>query len=282
MKKIWMVGAAIFLLLALTTDAYAATLTINPDSTTSGNLVTVEGDGFSAGHVDLICEVNDFRIPVNPVNGKYAYSLVKFNISNANTEFRINASPVEDNMVIKVKRFWWTPYWTIDGNKHGFVFAYDGATKTAEVTRGMPTPEGVYNVLTVTGTTASGGGPGGFAESVSMNMRLRLRVTAASGFTTVIDTHGIPAGVYTVTAIDEDMNSATATLMISLNGDVNKDGSVNAYDCVCIARYVLGIPGYDGTTLNLDAANVDGEDGITIDDARYLARYLVGLETVLH
>jgi hypothetical protein len=59
--------------------------------------------------------------------------------------------------------------------------------------------------------------------------------------------------------------------------DVSKDGYVGVYDCVCIARYDLGVPGYDGTTLNIDAADVNGDGIVDLRDARCLARLLIGL-----
>ena len=266
------------ILVAFVAPASAATLTITPDTTASGAFVIIEGAGFGANEeVTITSTVTGFKIPVS-WDGKYAYSLVDFNISQENTSFSLSAREVVDDMELKVKRFWWTPYWTLDENELGFVFTYD-ATHTSTVTRGMPTPEGVYCVITVTGSVVEAPTVTGYVENVTMSATITKGATIDStgGFKEVIDTHGIPAGTYTITA-----DAAEATLILSLKGDVNKDGAVGAYDCACIARYVVGIPGYDATTLNLDAADVDGIPGVTIDDARYLARYLVGLETELH
>jgi hypothetical protein len=147
----------------------------------------------------------------------------------------------------------------------------------------MPTPTGVYCVVTVTGTAVAGPPLTGYVQNVTLNATITKKVTtdATGGFKEVIDTHGVPAGTYTIKATNSTV-SAEDTLTLSLCGDANKDGDVGAYDCVCIARYVVNIPGYTADTLNLNAANVDGSDGVTIEDARYLARYLVGLETELH
>jgi len=191
---------------------------------------------------------------------------------------------VEDDMILKVKRFWWTPYWTIDENGElGFTFIRDNITNTSIVTRGMPTPTGVYCVVTVTGTAVAAPTVTGYVQNVTLNATIIKKVMTndTGGFKEVIDTHGIPAGRYTINATNSTVY-AGATLTLSLCGDANKDGDVGAYDCVCIARYVAEIPGYDADTLNLNAANVNGIDGVTIEDARYLARYLVGLETKLH
>ena len=262
----------------------AATLTVTPDSTTSGALVTIEGTGFGANEeVTITSTVTGFKIPVSGTDGKYAYSLINFNISQENTSFSLSVREVQNDMVIKVKRFWWTPYWTIDENELGFTFTRNDATNTSTVTRGMPMPTGVYCVVTVTGTAVAGHPPTGYVQNVTLNATITKKTwTNNTGwFKGVIDTHGIPAGTYTITATNSTVH-AEDTLTLSLCGDGNKDGDVGAYDCVCIARYVAEIPGYDAETLNLNAANVNGTGGVTIDDARYLARYLVGLETELH
>lgn len=281
MKQIAIVA---LILVAFVAPASAATLTVTPSSTTSGALVTIEGTGFGANEeVTITSAVTGFKIPVSGIDGKYAYSLVDFNISQENTSFSLGAREVEDDMVLKVKRFWWTPYWTIDGNELGFTFTRDDATNTSVVTRGMPTPTGVYCVLTVTGTAVAAPTVTGYVQNVTLNATITKKVTtnATGGFTEVIDTHGTPAGTYTINATNNTVY-AEGTLILSLCGDANKDGDVGAYDCVCIARYEAEIPGYDGDTLNLNAADVDGSGGVDINDARYLARYLVGLETKLY
>ena len=287
-----MIIAAIMILFVVA-PASAATLTVTPDSTTSGALVTIEGTGFGANEeVNITSTVTDFKIPVSGTDGRYAYSLVDFNISQENTSFSLSVREVEDDMILKVKRFWWTPYWTIDENGElGFTFTRDDTTNTSTVTRGMPTPTGVYCVVTVTGTAVAAPTATGYVQNVTLNATVTKKVMTndTGGFKEVIDTHGIPAGNYTINATNSTVY-AEATLMLSLCGDANKDGDVGAYDCVCIARCVAEIPGYcdkvndeyTSDTLNLAAADVDGEAGVTIDDARYLARYLVGLETELH
>lgn len=275
---------AALIMLFVIAPVSAATLTVTPNSTTSGALVTLEGTGFGANkEVTITSTVTGFKIPVSGTDGKYAYSLVDFNISQENTSFSLGVREVQNDMVIKVKRFWWTPYWTIDHNMIGFVFTRNDSTNTSTVTRGMPTPTGVYCVVTVTGTAIAAPTVTGYVENVTLNATITKKTwtNSTGGFKEVIDTHGIPAGTYTINATNSAV-SAEGTLTLSLCGDANRDGDVGAYDCVCIARYVAEIPGYDAETLNLNAADVDGVGGVTINDARYLARYLVGLETELH
>jgi len=283
-RKMKQMAIAALILLFVIAPASAATLTVTPDSTTSGALVTLEGTGFGATEeVTITSTVTGFKIPVSGTDGRYAYSLVEFNISQENMSFSLSVREVENDMILKVKRFWWTPYWTIDENELGFIFTRDGATNTSTVTRGMPTPTGVYCVITVTGTAVAAPTVTGYVQNVTLNATITKKVTtdATGGFTDVIDTHGVPAGTYIINATNSTVY-AEDTLTLSLCGDANKDGDVGAYDCVCIARKVAGIPGYDAETLNLNAADVDGSVGVTINDARYLARYLVGLETDLN
>ena len=61
----------------------------------------------------------------------------------------------------------------------------------------------------------------------------------------------------------------------SVNGDANNDGVVDTVDCMYIAKYVIGITGFE--TINEDAADVDGDGEITIADAMYLAKHIIGI-----
>lgn len=262
---------AAIMLVAFVGSVSAATLTVTPDTAVSGAFVTIEGEGFAsftAVDVNVSCKK---KIPFgNP--GEYSQGLQKFNISNENTAFSVKVWPVQDDFAIKVKRFWWTPYWTIDHDMMGFDFEYDPVTNTATVTRGMPIPTGVYETIDVTGTAVDG------ATTLNICTVVTQEVTtdASGGFKEVIDTHGIPAGTHTVNATD-GVIYAEATQTLSLDADVSGDGYVGVYDCVCIARYVLKVPGYDETTLNIDEADINGDGVVDLRDARCLARQLIGL-----
>ena len=271
-RKTEKVIIAAIILIAFVGAVSAATLTVTPDTAVSGSFVTIEGAGFEANKEATISStVTGFRIPVLE-DGKYAHSLVGFNISDEHTSFSLSVREVENDMKINVKRFWWTPYWTIDHDMMGFVFSYDPVTHTATVTRGMPTPTGVYEVIDVMGNAVDG------ATTVTMTATVTRKVMtdASGGFKEVIDTHGIPAGTYTINATD-GVVYAEAMPTLSLDADVSKDGYVGVYDCVCIARYVLSVPGYDTTTLNIDVADINGDGIVDLRDARCLARQLIGL-----
>lgn len=260
-------------------SAGAATLTVTPSSCTSGTFVEIKGEGFQPGETVTLESTCTCRKPV--VEGEVECCLQEFNISNENTGFSLSVSPVKENVALYIKRSWYSIYWTIDHNMMGFVFDYDPATHTSTVTRGKPTPMGVYKVIDVIGKAVDG------VCDVEMKTTISTEVTAdgAGKFTDFVDTLGIPAGAYKIKAKGQTSGEyAETTLNLLLKGDVGGDGYVGAYDCVCIARYVVGIPGYTADTLNLDlySADVNGDGKVDIRDARYLARYLVGLESVLH
>jgi len=261
---------AILLGFAVIPVASAATLTITPSTAVSGDLVTIEGAGFTPNAAVTIESTCTCEKPV--VSGKCECSLKKFNISTEETGFSLSVSEVKDNVKINAKRFWWTPYWTIDHNMMGFVFSYDLSTHTSTVTRGMPTPTGVYEVIDVIGNAVDG------ATTCTMTTTVTKRVTtdATGGFREVFDTHGIPAGTYTVTA-----DGTTATLNLTTTpempegADVSRDGYVGVYDCVCIARYVLSVPGYDETTLNIAVADINGDEEVDLRDKSLLPFQLI-------
>lgn len=60
-----------------------------------------------------------------------------------------------------------------------------------------------------------------------------------------------------------------------LNGDVNDDGEVNMQDAIYIAKYTIGIPGFE--TINEEAADVNGNGVIGLGDAMYLAKHVLGV-----
>ena len=281
------IAIAVIILVAFVAPASAATLTVNPSSCTSGTLVEIEGEGFGATETVTLESTCTCRKPV--VDGEAECCLTEFNISNENTIFSLSVSEVKDNVTIHLTGwtwFWWGPHLTINSAiaelypALGFVFTYDPVTHTSNVTRWKYTPVGIYSI-DVMADAIDG------VCDVEMKTTVTMEVTTdgAGRFKAVIDTQGIPAGAYTIKATGQTSGeSAVSTSNLLLKGDVSRDGYVGAYDCVCIARWVVGIPGYNAATLNLDlyTADVSGDGTVNIFDARYLARYLVGLETVLH
>ena len=275
------IAIAVIILVAFVAPASAATLTVTPSSCTSGTLVEIEGEGFGANEIVTLESTCTCWKPV--VDGETECCLHKFNISNENTSISLIVSDVKENVVIHLTGwtwFWWGPSLTIDHDMLGFVFTYDPVAHTSKVDRGKTTPVGIYSI-DVMGKAIAG------VCDVEMKTTVKTEVTAdgAGKFTEFIDTHGIPAGAYTIKATGQTSGeSAVATSNLLLKGDVSRDGYVGAYDCVCIGRYEIGIPGYTAATLNVDlyTADVSGDGTVDIFDARYLARYLVGLETVLH
>lgn len=61
---------------------------------------------------------------------------------------------------------------------------------------------------------------------------------------------------------------------VGKNGDVNADRTVDSYDCVHIARWMVGVEGYE---LKEGAADVSGDGIVDAYDCVYLARHIAGI-----
>jgi len=64
------------------------------------------------------------------------------------------------------------------------------------------------------------------------------------------------------------------TYTAALNGDVNGDGNVTITDAMYLAKHVLGITGFE--IIIVGAADVNGDGVINIADAMYLAKHVLG------
>ena len=64
------------------------------------------------------------------------------------------------------------------------------------------------------------------------------------------------------------------TYTAALNGDVNGDGNVTITDAMYLAKHVLGITGFE--VIIVGAADVNGDGVINIADAMYLAKHVLG------
>ena len=65
------------------------------------------------------------------------------------------------------------------------------------------------------------------------------------------------------------------TYLTFLNGDVNGDGEVTLSDAMYLAKHVIGIPGFEDIVEA--AADVNGNGEIEISDAMYLAKHVLGI-----
>jgi hypothetical protein len=177
------------------TTTTVTSLTVRPQSVNAGDFVTIEGTGFEANKtVTLSCSVSDFEIDVS--DGEYEYSLEEFNLSDSNTGISLSVREVEDNMTVNITTSLGLVY-TINNssNEYGLVFDYDSTNKTATVYSTESLPVGIYKLIEVSGTAV------GDATDVYMDITVNNRVTtdAKGYFETIIDTHGIPTGEYTIT-----------------------------------------------------------------------------------
>lgn len=111
-----------------------------------------------------------------------------------------------------------------------------------------------------------------------------------SGQITLLEVNFAPGSVYsecalevTVTSLEDattDCNpipyaTSNGKYVSLLNGDVNDDGEVNMQDAIHIAKYVIGVPGFE--TINEEAADVNGNGRIGLGDAMYLAKHILGV-----
>jgi len=65
------------------------------------------------------------------------------------------------------------------------------------------------------------------------------------------------------------------TYLTFLNGDVNGDGEVTLFDAMYLAKHVIGITGFE--EIVEAAADVNGNGEIEISDSMYLAKHVLGI-----
>ncbi len=83
-----------------------------------------------------------------------------------------------------------------------------------------------------------------------------------------------------VTIVDETLTCAEPEIAVSM-GDANGDNRINPLDVVCFRRYLAGWTDY--ADLNPDVLDLNGLDGVTVNDAIALARHIAkwkGYETI--
>jgi len=238
-----------FSMVAFTGMASAAILTVTPDQVVIGEPVTVEGNGFGANEaVTLSSSVSDFVITVS--GSTYVYRLEDFYLSDSNTLFSLSAREVEDDMTINIT----TSSWSVQlinkssGSIFGLLFGYDAANKTASVSTGESPPVDIYKLIEVSGTVS-----GSATTHVYMNFIVTNNVTAnATGyFKSVIDTHGIPAGEYEITA-----DGVNATLNVTAPSTHTLTTGWNLISVpLNLSSWVLGNESVVGDPLNVTPKN---------------------------
>ena len=265
------IAIALIILVAFVAPASTTpALTVEPPDATVGNPVTITGTGFNASENVTLKTIVTCWKPV--VGGKCECCLKDIEIRKG-VRFTLSVQKVTDNVTIYIKKGI-LPTWTITPGFPGFTFSYTPHTSTVS---SVKVPIGGKYRIDILGDAVAG------EENCTMTTTTVMELTAnASGnFTLVdIDTTGIPICNFTINATGETSGSAEAQLNLSLLGDPSKDGQRNAYDCACIARYWAGISGYDNSTIcyNAAAGLAPPCDQVTLEDARYLAEWLIGLQ----
>ena len=179
------------------TTTTVTNLTVRPLSVNVGDFVTIEGTGFEANKtVTLSCSVSGFEVPIS--GNKYEYRLEEFNLSDSNTSFSLSVRAVKNDMKVRVKKQGWAQSVLINEDEYGFEFDYNETTNTSIVSIPMPIDPsytGIYELIEVSGTAV------GDTTDIYMDITVNNNVTtnATGYFETIIDTHGIPTGDYTIT-----------------------------------------------------------------------------------
>ena len=77
------------------------------------------------------------------------------------------------------------------------------------------------------------------------------------------------------TLITTYVDNGIFTVLPGEKGDVDGNPGVTMIDAMYLAKHVVGLPGFE--TIDEYAAGVDGNPGVTMIDAMYLAKHVVGL-----
>ena len=249
--------------------ALAAEITINPPDPTVGDTITINGTGFN-GTVTIKTTVTCWK-PVS--DGKCQCTMEDFEIPQG-ARFTLSVREVKDNVTIYIKKSI-LPWWTVTPGFPGFTFDYSPNTSTVS---SIEVPVGGKYKIDVIGDAVDG------SEICTMITTATMEVTAYGdgNFSEPFNTQGIPICNFTINATDEYGTSAENTTNLYLFGDASKDGQVNGYDCVCIARRWAGISGYDNSTVSWSAAAGLAPDCnlVTLADARCLAESLIGMHGI--
>jgi hypothetical protein len=248
-------------------------LTIEPSDITPGVPINITGTGFRDGeNITLITEITCWK-PI--VGGKCECTMGNFELLKG-MWLKLSVFEVDNNVSLYITK-WPLPTWEVTPGFPGFFFSYNTATHTSKVATTAAVPVGGRFTIDVIGDAYNTSAPNcTMITNATMNFNGNFSLLN-------IDTTGIPICNFTVTATGDASGTAQAYLNLFLKGDASKDGRVNSYDCSCIARCIAQFPGYctccpyTSDTISVSAGDVDGTPGLTIDDAKYLAEYLIGM-----
>jgi len=204
---------AIVLLFSLAAPAMAATnLTVNQISYEE---MWINGTEFGSGATVTLS--TSTIIPVTPADNDYSYEITGMNLP-AGSVLTLNASPVNDDLELYVRKNWLVKY-TFTGTveRLGIHFSYLTDTATVRCDKIPASASGTLQTIRVYGTTTS--------SNVNMSVAVQQNVTAdgSGDFSELVDISAIPAGVYTIHAIDDDAptHSNTTTTRIYAPGQLH-------------------------------------------------------------
>jgi len=255
---------AFFLMLALTsvTSAEVTELNVTPEVVLQGETLSVSGKASPGEEVWLN---SSFEISIPVSEGEYLGEFNGINIPKGEKKFSVTAENIKNIRLSIYPVFWRTIEYPLQG-------PLNATNGTATITVSFPAD--YYGItidiygekdIKVYGDAVED------ATSVNLKTEMSIKVTAdADGdFKLDVSTKGVPSGEFLISA-----GEIEKTVRIFKNGDVNADEVVDSYDCVYIARWIAGIPGYD---LEEKVAEVSGDEIVDAYDCVYLARHIAGI-----
>ena len=183
-------------------------------------------------------------IPVTPSGGAYSYEITGMNLP-ADSVLALNASPVEDDLELYVKKNWLVKK-TFTDSAFGIIsFSYAIDTVHVGCSNIPSYVAGTFQTIKVDGTTTS--------SSVNLSVTVQQNVTAdgSGNFSELVDISAIPAGVYTIHAIDDDIppSNDTTNITILAPGQLHHititDPETGELTLNTTGNYTFGATGYD-------------------------------------
>ncbi len=157
--------------------------------------------------------------------------------------------------------------WANNGNIFikGGILTAKGSIVGVLSSNGNITIENGTKRVTATGATSAINTPVG-----TITVGDRLKFSIPSNGTLGNDKHNVYGDQGTFKA------GMAEIIPISIPGDVNADGKVDATDRMILARFLAGWEGYDAKIKNMEAADLNGNKEVDAADRMILARYLAG------
>jgi PGF-CTERM protein len=233
---------ALVVLFSLAAPAMAAELNATQISYTE---MRVDGTGFTSGATVTLS--TSTIIPVTPSGTYYSYEITGMYLP-ADSVLKLDASPVEDDLKLYVKKNWLVKKTFTDSvSALGIYFSHVTGTTTVRCNKIPAYASGTLQTIRVYGTTTP------TSSNVNLSVTVQQNVTADGNgnFSELVDISAIPAGVYTIHAIDDDIPpiNATTNTTIYAPGQLHHititDPQTSELTLNTTGNYTFGATGYD-------------------------------------